>query len=126
MSNPTVQTELNRGDANNMADLLKKVSFGSVLALLGDQAAIEETVTVGTHVGTLANKALVILAVAATTGDTTGGCLPVPASVSPATKQVKIGTDKQTLTFYATDAVTEAKVLYVPAPAIAAILAAAP
>lgn len=73
----------------------------------------DEVVTVDTHVGTLANLAKFIEYVEASTGTETGACKIITQG-TVATKEVKYDKAAGTLTFYATDAVTEAHVSYQP------------
>lgn len=113
----SLQTELNRADPNRLADLLRTANIGDVLARLAADVAVEETVTVTTNVGTLASRALAILAISATAGGTTGLITPQSATVAAVTKGCQVGVDRKTLTFFATDAVTTAKVTYIKAPA---------
>lgn len=112
----SVQTELNRADPNRIADLLRVAKIGDVLAGMS-KGAIEETVTVTTNVGVLANRAMAILAISATAGSTTGLITPQSATATVVTKGASVATDQKTLTFFGSDAVTAAKVTYIPAPA---------
>jgi hypothetical protein len=112
----SLQTELNRADPNRLPDLLRAAAIGNVLKQLAGPAAIEETVAVNANVGVLQNRALSILAVTPTAGAVSGPVTLVSASIAPVTKTASIALDQKTLTFFATDAVTAAKVTYIPAP----------
>lgn len=121
MADKTLKEMINLGNANYIPGLLAtgKAALGSVLEALGTLAAgtlTEETVTVTTNVGTLSSKAGIIFGVWASAGATTGIINVVPPSVTVITKTAKLATDRQTLTFFAADAVTQAKVLYLPVP----------
>jgi hypothetical protein len=119
----SVRNRLNNVDPNVLAQLLQKTRLGDVLGLLASDAAVEETVTVASHVGTLPRRALVVYAVSATAGTYTGAITLVPPSQTPTTKTAKLATDRKTFTFATADAVTEAKVLYLPAPDLETVLA---
>lgn len=112
----SLQTQLNAANPNKIADLLALAKIGDVLKLLA-AGAIEESVTVTTNVGVLANRALAILAVSATAGTTTGLITPQSATATVVTKGASVAVDQKTITFFATDAVSAAKVTYIPAPA---------
>ena len=72
---------------------------------------VEETLTVSTNVGTLTHIPEEIEYVEATAGSVTGNCGIITAG-TVATKEVKVDRAAKTLTFFATDAVTECKVRY--------------
>lgn len=113
----SLQTQLNAADPNKLADLMRAALIGDVLSQIASGVAVEETVTVTANVGVLAIEALAILAITATAGGTTGAITPYSATVAAITKTCQIGLDRKTLTFFATDAVTTAKVTYLKAPA---------
>lgn len=75
---------------------------------------IEEVVTVASNLGTLANVPAYILAVQATAGSVTGAFKTIPTGATPLTKQVAVTFPTGGLTFLGTDAVTAAKVTYIP------------
>jgi len=75
---------------------------------------VEETVTVSTNVGTLANVPFYVCSIEATAGGTTGLVNIIPTGETPLTKQCAATLTDGTLTFVAADAVTEAKVTYIP------------
>lgn len=75
---------------------------------------VEEAVTVTTNVGTLAHVPLYIVAVQATAGSTTGAFSVIPTGETPLTKQVAVTFTTGAMTFLSTDAVTAAKVTYIP------------
>lgn len=128
MSTRTLKTELDRGDLNILGKLLNILGLGTVLdalATLGAGTLTEETVTVTSHVGTLSAKASQIVSVWANAGSVTGLITLAPASVTLVTKSAKLANDRTTLTFLAADAVTSAKVQYIPAPTGLSALAAA-
>jgi hypothetical protein len=112
----STQGQLNNANPTNIADLLKSVNIGDVLARLASDAAVEETVTVSSNVGVLSVEALSILAITVTAGGVAGAITPYSATVTPITKTCQIGVDRKTLTFLAGDAVTQAKVTYIKAP----------
>jgi hypothetical protein len=116
----SLQSELNRAEVGRLADYFRTVAIGDVLSRLAGDAAVEEVVTVSSNVGVLSARAISILAITATAGTVTGAITPYSASVTPITKTCQIGTDRKTLTFFATDAVTTAKVTYLKAPTRAA------
>lgn len=74
----------------------------------------EEVVSVSSHVGQLAYKPLYIVAVQATTATTAGAYNVIPVGETPLTKQVAVDFTTGALTFLAGDAVTVAKVTYIP------------
>jgi hypothetical protein len=113
---PTVQSELDRGNLNDLADMARRIALGSVLAALA-KSAVEETVTVTANVGVLSRRALSVLAISAVAGGATGLVTPQSATALIVSKGCAISLDQKTLTFAAADAVTQAKVTYVPAPA---------
>ena len=80
----------------------------------GKSLIVEEVVTVGTNVGHLKHKPFYILAVEASTGGTTGPCSVIPTGETVATTQCAVDFPTSGLTFYGTDAVTVAKVTYIP------------
>jgi hypothetical protein len=74
---------------------------------------VTETVTVTTHVGTLANtNPSQILMVTATTATSTGGKVQISTGTAAA-GEVLVDLSAGTLTFNTTDAVTEAEVVYI-------------
>lgn len=75
---------------------------------------VEEAVTVTTNVGTLAHVPLYIVAVQATAGSVTGAFSVIPTGETPLTKQVAVNFTTGAMTFLGTDAVTAAKVTYIP------------
>lgn len=112
----SLQTMLNGSDPNKLADMLRAVNIGDVLARLASDAAVEEAVTVTSNVGTLSARALAILAISATAGTVTGLITPQAPTATLVTKGCQVGLDRKTLTFLAGDAVSAAKVLYLKAP----------
>jgi len=85
----------------------------------------EELLTVTTHVGTLAHLPLYITAVHVTAGGTTGAFSVIPTGETPLTKQVAVNFTNGAMTFLDTDAVTEAKVTYIPKQASGTLVAGA-
>lgn len=79
----------------------------------------EEVVTVTANVGTLAANAALIQNVVATAGTSTGPKAMIQAGASPSAGQVAVdltpATGNTSLTFNATDAITQAKVTYLKA-----------
>lgn len=130
MADLTLKQLLDLGPTNQLAELLssRKLALGTLLDALATALAgtlTEETVTVTTNVGVLSAKAVAVFGAWASAGSTTGLITLVPPSVTVITKTAKLATDRRTLTFFGTDAVTEAKVLYLPAPTAVSGLAAA-
>lgn len=76
---------------------------------------VEESVTVASNTGTLANVPLYICAIQVTAGTTTGAFNVIPTGETPLTKQCAVTFTTGVLTFLSTDAVTTAKVTYIPA-----------
>ena len=74
----------------------------------------EEVVTVASNAGQLAYKPLYIVAVQVTAGTTTGAFNVIPTGETPLTKQVAVTFTTGALAFLAGDAVTAAKVTYIP------------
>lgn len=112
----SLQTELNRADLTRLADLLRAVAIGDVLARLASDLAVEETVTVTANVGVLSGRAISILAISAVAGTVTGAVTPQSATATVVTKGASVALDRKTITFFATDAVTSMKVTYLKAP----------
>lgn len=112
----SVRSRLNNVDLNVLAQLLQRARLGEVLARLASDVAVEETVTISGNAGALPRRALVVYAIAATIGTYTGAITLVPPSQTPVTKTAQLAVDRKTLTFAPADAVTEVKVLYLPAP----------
>lgn len=75
---------------------------------------VEEDVTVSSHAGTLENVPLYILAITSAVGTTTGAFRQIPVGKTPLTKQCAVNMTTGGLTFRAADAVTAAKVTYIP------------
>lgn len=101
----TLQGVMNDANPNKIADALGKIKVGTMLV------TTTETIVVTAHVGTLAKRAAVIQSVRLAAGAVTGaGHLQDVAAVN--TREVFVGTDQQTLTFLAADAVTSAAVVY--------------
>lgn len=75
---------------------------------------VEEAVVVAAGVGTLKHKPLYIVAVQPTAGTVTGAFSVIPVGETPLTKQVAVNFATGGLTFKATDAVTAAKITYMP------------
>jgi hypothetical protein len=83
----------------------------------GDLSAaliVEESVTVASNVGKLANIPGYIISINASAGTTTGAFNVVPKSITPATTQCSVNFATGGLTFFSTDAVTTALVTYIP------------
>ena len=80
----------------------------------GPALLTEEAVTVATHAGTLARVPGYILSVNVTAGGTTGSCRVIPVGETPATGQVAVNLVTGALVFATADAVTAAKVIYIP------------
>ena len=80
----------------------------------GPSLIVEEAVTVTTHAATLDRVPGYILAVHATAGGTTGICRVIPVGETPATKQVAVNLLTGAMVFATADAVTAAKVTYIP------------
>jgi hypothetical protein len=117
MPDTTLKGELNRADLNNLTTVLRAAGLGDVLDVIASGALVDETVTVTSNVGTLANRALAIHAVYASAGTYTGTITLIPPSQTVATKLAKLATDRKTITCAGADAVTQLHVLYLPAPA---------
>lgn len=80
----------------------------------GSNLVVEEAVTVTANVGTLARVPGYILAVQSVTGSVTGAFRVIPVGKTPVTKQVAVNFATGAMTFLSTDAVTAAKVTYIP------------
>lgn len=74
----------------------------------------EELQVIATHVGTLTYVPFYITAIHVTAGGTTGAFNIIPVGETPATTECAVNLLTGGMTFYATDAVTEVKVSYVP------------
>jgi hypothetical protein len=124
----TLKDALNDANPNNIADLLREVSFGTVLSALGGSNAVTAealAVNASTHVHTLAYSPLLVQAVNVTVGTATGGCKVLPAGETPGSGEVAVNLAAGTLTFYASHTITTGKVEYVKQPSgLAALLAA--
>jgi hypothetical protein len=75
---------------------------------------VEEAVTVASNVGTLKHKPFYVLAIETTAGTTTDHFSVIPTGETPLTKQCAVTFTDGTLTFLAGDAVTAARVTYIP------------
>jgi hypothetical protein len=106
----TVSQGLDRGAPVDVADLIKKVTLGTMLSNLC--TPITETVAVSSHVGTLAYLPSSIECVYVTAGTVSGMFDIIPSGVSPAEGEVAVNYATGALTFKAADAVTEASVVY--------------
>lgn len=80
----------------------------------GPALIVEEAVTVASHAATLDRVPGYILAVHATAGSVTGICRVIPVGETPATKQVAVNLLTGAMVFNTSDAVTAAKVTYIP------------
>ncbi len=75
---------------------------------------VEEAVTVASNAGKLAYAPLYIVAIQVTAGSTTGAFKVIPTGETPLTTQCAVTFPTGALTFLGTDAVTAAKVTYIP------------
>jgi len=75
---------------------------------------VEESVTISSHTGTMAKVPGYILSVHASAGGTTGACDVIPVGETPATTQCAVNFLTGGLTFASADAVTTAKITYIP------------
>ena len=75
---------------------------------------VEEVVTVASNAGQLNHKPLYIVGLESTAGSTTGNFFVIPTGETPITTQCAVTFTSGVLTFLSTDAVTEAKVTYIP------------
>lgn len=120
----TIREALDRGCSSELGALVEALDLGSFLSALSTPVTTAE-LAVTSHVLVLPAVALHIDIVEATEGSVVG-VKTVQLADTPATTFVKLGSDGRTLTFNSgTDAVTKAKVRYVPVPTQAANLAAA-
>ena len=112
-------------DANNKLKVFTPTGSGTTSAgsshnhvLTGTAQApllvTEEVLTVSSNTGTLAYAPFYIVAVHVTAGSTTGAFNVIPTGETPLTKQVAVTTTTGVCTFLSTDAVTSAKVTYIP------------
>lgn len=106
---------------SNLPDACRTLSLGSFLKALVAPAQIVETVTVTSHVGTLAHPAMYAQAVQATAGTYTGPVVIGTKDTTPVAAGVGIppvcSYDQVagTVTFAAADGVTACKVQYLTA-----------
>lgn len=117
----SVQTELNRADITSLAWLTSKVKLGDLLTAIDailNGAAIHEAVAMTANVGTLSRPAMAILGMDARAGTVTGTLLQMADDATLVTKSIKVGLNRQTLTTFATDAVSSVVVTYIPVPAV--------
>jgi PPE-repeat protein len=125
MATPTLKTELDRADPNNLADMLRKVALGSLL----DVAEYDTgTITASADV-TLPGGALVVQSARVVTSGTAAsvglylagdaGITPLlpPGGASAGVGYAKLSADGKTLTFPNT--VTRVIVRYIKQPAVA-------
>lgn len=123
----TVQQALDIAQPNDIPDMLRKVSVGTILAGMLVPATDTNARTVTAHVCVLTTAGMV-LAVTVTAGGVTGNFSPIAAGMTPATTQVAVSYSAEgvaTLTFAAADAVTACKVQKTTFPAgLGTILAA--
>lgn len=80
----------------------------------GKSLVVEESVTVASNLGQLAHKPFYILSVESTTGTTTGPFSVIPTGETPLTTQCAVTFTSGVLTFLTGDAVTAARVTYIP------------
>jgi hypothetical protein len=80
----------------------------------GPKLIVEEVLTVASSVGTLAYTPAYIVAVDVTAGTTTGGFHVIPTGETPLTREVAVTLTSGLCTFVSTDAVTSARITYVP------------
>ncbi len=85
-----------------------------VFQVAGPSLVVEESVTVASNAGTLDRVPGYILAIHATTASSAGSKRIIPVGETPAAGQVAVNFLTGALTFEATDAVTVAKVTYIP------------
>lgn len=105
------------GIASNLARLQWDYKNGKMLCLRsGGQSAlvIEESVTVTSNVGTLAQVPAWIGSINASAGSVTGAFNVIPVGTTPITTQCAVNFATGQLTFLGSDAVTTALVTYVP------------
>lgn len=108
----TVQEALNIAQANDIPDMLRKISLGTLLAGLLVPATDADARTVTANVCVL-NTPGTVIAVTVTAGGVTGNFSPIAAGMTPATKEVAVAYSAEgvaTLTFLGADAVTACKV----------------
>jgi len=108
--NGQVSGEVDAYIDNATGKLVVVRSPGSIPASL----IAEETVTITANAGRLANTPAYILAVEARAGGTTGACTVVPTGSVLASTQCDVNFTNGNLKFFATDAVTSARVCYIP------------
>jgi hypothetical protein len=91
---------------------------GTTLLALRDEAAasiiVEESVTITSNAGQLANAPGYVISVNASAGTTTGAANLVPAAATLATHQCNVNFSTGAIKFFSTDAVTTALVTYIP------------
>lgn len=121
----TISTELTRADPNRLPDALRRMDLQAFVAGL-TALSVEEAVTVTSHIGTLANVALVIQSINATTAGSTGTKALREDGATPGAGEVTVSADQQTITFAAADTVTVATVFYLATPDITALSTAMP
>lgn len=80
----------------------------------GKQLIVEEAVTVASNAGQLKHKPFYILSIESTAGTTTGPFSVIPTGETPLTTQCAVTFTNGALTFLSTDAVTAARVTYIP------------
>lgn len=80
----------------------------------GRSLIVEEEVTVASNAGQLKHKPFYILSIESTTGTTTGPFSVIPTGETPITTQCAVTFTSGALAFLAGDAVTAAKVTYIP------------
>lgn len=80
----------------------------------GKSLIVDEVVTVTSHIGKLKHKPFYILAIESTAGTTTGPFNAIPTGETPLTTECAVTFTSGTLTFLSTDAVTAARVTYIP------------
>ena len=104
------QTVLDRGNISELSFVLKGFALGTALKKLATPTA--EALTVTSNAGTLAHIPASVLSVYATAGTAGGVKKIIPVAQTPATGEVAVDYVAKTLTFFGTDAVSAAEVVY--------------
>jgi len=112
----TFKDLLDAARPHNIADAFRKLGLGTFLSGLANNPQMIETIAVSAHTCELTYPAQFLQSVIISAGSNTGPCLITGSAGTVASKAggfsvVKFDGDT-TLTFHATDAVTECKVQY--------------
>lgn len=121
----TIKTALNEANPNKVADALAKIDLGTMLDPIDETITIASGTVVNLATASVAKKAaMMVQSVRVVTGTATGVRTVGDAGATASTSVVVLSADGTTLTFEA--AITVARVVWLPRPAVAMSTAFAP